>query len=844
MLFLNSLTLIDHSYLLTHTYNSTENSCDDTDSSVMIPQPTLEVSKYRDYLRTVYLRSKVPIKGKWPPSPCKKIINLAAIERKEQTCQVAVLKRLESVDEYIQDNSIIPVSIEDLLQPKDGSPPKIVVVQGVPGIGKSTFAWKFCRKWAKGKIYQQYDLVILLRMRDTRVREAKQLSDLFFSEDKEVSKNLAKDLCNNKGRGTLFLMEGIDELPASCLADDTLLSNLLQGLSLPEVTILVTTRPWTVQMLTEMCEDQISRRVEILGFTKDDILRYISFAFTNNEKEKTKFLDYVQAHPQLESIMHIPLNAAFVVQIYQEFRRSDEDVPHTLTQLYTALVKGLLLRYMKSIQELRELKLASLENIPEPIKTHFEQLCLLAFMSFTKVSVQVTFTDSEAALYGCLDSLGLMQSSTIFSVFTVTTVTHSFLHFTIQEFLAAYHLSKQPCQVQELFLETHKNDSQFHMLLRFLIGLNSEALQYLRESQNSKISTIQLHWLFEAQSPMAICNYLGNGEVEYDSFDYASAFDLYALSYCLCSSNCSWILKINVSNLSSIYSVSGSFHGHILVLFINNVSISALQLFLSLPNRLFAKLDYLILVSTWDIDSTLADILKSGLVSKLTKFFLITPSAITLSLTTVCSIFPDLAVIGLGATHVSYSDTLQLCQYIISPRHSPLSLWLTNDITFAEDGLALLMSAVECSKSLTDFGRIHSAVSFGELELLSVVLSSNCTLKHLVLAHCGIDGKGAEQLASGLEENKTLVKVDLSGNNIDTNGAVALALMLEANSFLEKLYLFKNRQIGTKGALRLIRALEKNKTLSILILPSECEPIEYQTIVHIQQENRISFQSS
>ena len=810
----------------------------------MVSQPTLEVGKYRDYLRTVYLRSKVPMKGKWPPSPCKKIINLATIERKEQTCQVAVLKRLESVDEYIQENSIIPVSMDDLLQPKDGSSPKIVVVQGVPGIGKSTFAWKFCRRWAKGKIYQQYDLVILLRMRDTRVREATQLSDLFFSEDKEVSKNIAKDVCNNKGRGTLFLMEGIDELPVSCLADGNLFSNLLQGLSLPEVTILVTTRPWTVPMLTEMCEDQISRRVEILGFTKDDILRYISFAFANNETEKTKFLDYVDSHPQLESIMHIPLNAAFVVQIYQEFKRSDEDVPHTLTQLYTALVKGLLLRYMRSIQEYRELKIATLENIPEPIKTHFEQLCLLAFMSFTKVNVQVTFTDSEAALYGCLDSLGLMQSSTFFSVFTVTKVTHSFLHFTIQEFLAAYHLSKQPAQVQELFFRTHENDSQFHMLLRFLIGLNSGVFQHPWESQISKISTIQLHWLFESQSPTAISNYLGNEEVDYESLGYASAFDLYALSYCLCYSNCLWRLRINLSNLSAIFSISSSFYGEILVLFLMDVSMSALQLFFSLPKRLFSKVYYLSLLSHWDIDSTVANILKSGLIPRLTKVFLITPNTITASLTAVCSTFPDLAAIGFGASHVSYSDMLQLCQYITSPKQSTLSLCLTNYIAFAEDSLALLMSAVECSKSLTEFERLHCDVSLKELELLAVIMTSNNILKKLVLSHCGIDGEGAELLASGLEENKTLVKVDLSGNNIDTNGAVALALMLEVNSFLENLNLFKNRQIGTKGALRLIGALEKNKTLSILILPSECEPIEYQTIVHIRQENRISFQST
>ena len=164
-------------------------------------------------------------------------------------------------------------------------------------------------------------------------------------------------------------------------------------------------------------------------------------------------MDYLHSHPQLESIMHIPLNAAAIVQIYKQFKRSQQSAPQTLTQLYTALVRSLLLRYMKSLPEFKNYQLKDLETLPEPIKTHFQHVCRLAFMSFTKLPVQVAFTNQEAALYGCLDSLGLMQSSADLSIDTGTTVTHSFLHFTIQEFLAAYHLSNEPTEVQKLFLE-------------------------------------------------------------------------------------------------------------------------------------------------------------------------------------------------------------------------------------------------------------------------------------------------------------------------------------------------------------------------------------------------------
>ena len=324
--------------------------------------------------------------------------------------------------------------------------------------------------------------------------------------------------------------------------------------------------------------------------------------------------------------MHIPLNAAFVVQIFKQNKCSDKDIPHTLTQLYTSLVKGILVRYMKSVPEFSELKLVDLENLLEPIKTHFEQLCLLAFMSFTKVSVQVTFTDSEAALYGCLDSLGLMQSSADLSIDTGTTVTHSFLHFTIQEFLAAYHLSKQPAQVQKLFLETHKNDNQFHMLLRFLIGLNSDALQYIGEAtENQEITTTHLHWLFESQSPLAISSYLGQ-QISRSIYLGVKLLVvvLIFMPYHIASAIVTAYgrLEIDLDNLSSVYSAkSNTCDGKIKDLFLISKTKSDLPLFLSLPMTLFSKIHSLCcLFLICDIDSSLTEILKSDLVPSLQGF--------------------------------------------------------------------------------------------------------------------------------------------------------------------------------------------------------------------------------
>ena len=808
----------------------------------MAALPTSAIGKYAAYLKTVYFRSKLPVKGKWPPAPCKKIIKLATIEIENDRSHLALCKlnRSESIDEYMQNNSMNSISMEDILTEKDGSLPKVVIVQGVPGIGKSTFAWKFCRKWSKGKIYQQYDLVVLLRMRDTRVREATKLSNLFFSENADFSNEVAKAAVSNGGKGILLLMEGIDELPASCLADGMPLSNLLQGESLPLVTIIVTSRPWAVQTLEEKCGDQISRQVEILGFTREDILRYISYAFT--EEEKTEFLDYLHSHPQLESIMHIPLNAAFVAQIYKQFRRSQQAIPNTLTQLYTALVEGLLFRYIKSVPGFDNLKIISVSSLPEPVQTHFHQLCLLAFMSFTKLTVQVTFTDSEAALYECFDFLGLMQSSTELSISSGTIVSHSFLHFTIQEFLAAYHLSKQLSQVQELFLEVHSKDPQFSMLITFLVGLNSSVLHCIKlpESKIQNLSTFHLHLLYETQSPKDVCKFLGNKTMKYSPALTSTSLDLHALTYCLCSSNCSWILKISLRNFSSFScNVDESYKGHIRRLVLNDASERNLELFFSLPKRFFTDLCRLEIRQCEPVGSVVGDILSDGRLTNLKQFSLLNKSLqvscnISLITESLFSSHPNLVHIGIGRTVISSSDMLGLCKYISSRSQSgspEFTLGLVQN-SIDSESLRLLISTVAFSNILThlDISLIHLSIEV--LEMLSVALSANSSIKTVGMVKCSIDGEGAELLSTGLEENRTLLGLDLRCNPINVNGAAALASMLTVNTSLQILYLSHNKQIGHVGALRLISALQDdNKTLVTLSLPAECEPIEFGSIL-------------
>ncbi len=160
------------------------------------------------------------------------------------------------------------------------------------------------------------------------------------------------------------------------------------------------------------------------------------------------------------------------------------------------------------------------------------------------------------------------------------------------------------------------------------------------------------------------------------------------------------------------------------------------------------------------------------------------------------------------------------------------------------ESLRLLISTVAFSKVLTHLEISFTKLSMEAIEMVSVTLSANSYLKTLGMINCSIGGEGAELLSTGLEENRTLLGLDLRNNSINVNGAAALASMLTVNTSLKMLYLSHNEQIGHVGALRLISALQDdNKTLATLSLPTECEPIEYGSILmdDIRMSGRIEF---
>ena len=291
------------------------------------------------------------------------------------------------------------------------------------------------------------DLWFFLRLRDKRVREIKYVADLFYHSDHEFQKSVAKEIQYHQGKSLLLLYEGYDELPKRQQTQQSIFLDILRKESLPHATILITSRQSATKSLHLEFRDQISQHIEILGFTADDIISYVQHVITD-EKVYRDFLQYLKCYPYIRGMMYVPLNAVVVTEVYQSSLQSPEEFfPTTMTELYTALTRSLLLRYLHSKYGEQEWTLNNFSDLPKVLYEQFCHICMVALKGM--IEGEFVFYD----LPNDFNTLDLMQSVPELYVECGTVVSYNFFHLTLQEFLAAVKISKLPMKKQIAFLE-------------------------------------------------------------------------------------------------------------------------------------------------------------------------------------------------------------------------------------------------------------------------------------------------------------------------------------------------------------------------------------------------------
>ena len=207
-----------------------------------------QMQHYIDNVKVFYKGYRVernPKVVKLLKMPTKKYINLVCINRKN----VRNHREYDKVTEaMVCDGNVDaihkkkwPINFNEIAADLPDTLERLLLVEGAPGVGKSTFAWEFCRRWERGEIAQQYQLVLLLRLREERISNAKSLEDLIYHPStRSMCQGITKELENHRGDKTLIILEGFDELPDACRTASSVFLDLIKGQLLPLATVMVT----------------------------------------------------------------------------------------------------------------------------------------------------------------------------------------------------------------------------------------------------------------------------------------------------------------------------------------------------------------------------------------------------------------------------------------------------------------------------------------------------------------------------------------------------------------------------------------------------------------------------
>ena len=337
----------------------------------------------------------------------------------------------------------------------NGENTRLVLVEGTPGIGKSTLAWELCRQWPKMESLQRFSLVVLLKLREKEVQSAKSISDLFpWEDDLAQSRLVAEKVKEENGKGVLFVFDGFDEFPAD-LRETSAVMKVIKGTFLPRSTIVLTSRPSATADLQPFLNSLYTKHIEVVGFAETDIQSCAEHVFGAGSDFLASFNAYQSANPVVKGMMYNPLNCAIILEVYHATAESGRPIPHTQTQLYTEMTLWRLSRYLSETGNSLATSLPSrLEDLPHDSYL-YQQLVKVGKLAYDGgVKARVIFEDLPE---GCED-LGLLVKHTALYRRNQKN-TYNFFHLTMQEYMSAFYISQLPVDQQRTLLKkkTKKN---------------------------------------------------------------------------------------------------------------------------------------------------------------------------------------------------------------------------------------------------------------------------------------------------------------------------------------------------------------------------------------------------
>ncbi|XP_043966402.1 NLR family CARD domain-containing protein 3-like isoform X1 [Gambusia affinis] len=410
-------------------------------------------------------------------------------------------------------NQATKIKLEDIFEPNPARKQRIrtVMTMGVAGIGKTLLTQKFTLDWAEGKTNQNIDFIFPFTFRELNNIKEDTFSLVglihhFFDNIKDA------EICSFKKFHVLFIFDGLDEsqLPLNfrknpVLTDvkkstslDVLLTNIIMGKLLPSALLWITTRPAAASLIPNKSIDRV---IEVRGFTDPQKEEYFRKRFRDDEEKANRIISHIQKSKTLHIMCHIPVFCWITSNVLENMMETREggDLPKTLTEMYIEFLEIQLKIKEEKYFEKAEEDPENRKLIESLGKLAFDQLLKGNLIFYDKELKQCDINIKDAALFsGVFTKMFKKERG------TRDISVYSFVHLSIQEFLAAVYMlhcfTSRKSEVIQTFLgEKYRETSldefmkkvmekslsskngHLDLFVRFLHGLTVESSQNLLE---------------------------------------------------------------------------------------------------------------------------------------------------------------------------------------------------------------------------------------------------------------------------------------------------------------------------------------------------------------------------
>ncbi|KAM9348550.1 protein NLRC3-like [Symphorus nematophorus] len=354
---------------------------------------------------------------------------------------------------------------------------RVVLTNGVAGVGKTFSVQKFTLDWAEGLENQDVRLLILLSFRELNLIKDEQFSllRLLHVFHPTLQKVTAEKLAVCK---LLFIFDGLDESRLSLdfnnsevVSDVTqessvnvLLTNLIKGNLLPSALVWITSRPAAANQIPPSCVDRVT---EVQGFTdtqKEEYFRRRS----SDEDLSSRMISHIKTSRSLHIMCLIPVFCWITATVLEHMLTTDQrgELPKTLTDLYSHFLLVQTKRKKKKYDEGHE---TSPQELTEADREVLLKLGRLAFENLQEGNIMFYQEDlercgldvTEASLYSGVCTEIFKRESVIFQK-----TVYCFVHLSVQEFLAAVYVfhcyTNKNTEVLEDFLEDDEDEDYYY----------------------------------------------------------------------------------------------------------------------------------------------------------------------------------------------------------------------------------------------------------------------------------------------------------------------------------------------------------------------------------------------